>query len=235
MPILDKDRHKLIMTQILKDIYSDVSISSLLGFKGGTAAYLFYDLPRFSVDLDFDLLENTEENRNLVFERIHALLGKYGIIKDEQKKFFTVFFSLSYESGEYQVKVEVNTRKTGASYEMKSYFGIPILVATKESLFAGKLVALTHRKEFVSRDLYDTHFFLAQRWGIDSNVLAAYDIVSPKAYLDACISFIESIPDNTLLAGIGELIDDKEKMFVKSELKADTVFLLKVRADLIKE
>jgi len=221
------------MTQILKDIYSDVTISSILGFKGGTAAYLFYELPRFSVDLDFDLLENTEENRGLVFERVHDILAKYGVIKDEQNKFFTVFFSLSYEPGEYQVKIEINTRETGSRYEMKSYFGMPMLVATKESMFAGKLVALTQRKEFVSRDLYDAHFFLVQRWDIDTDVLDAYGVKSLKEYLERCIAFVETIPDNTLLAGLGELIDEKDKIFVKRQLKRDTVFLLKVRADLL--
>lgn len=232
--MLNKDKHQLVMTQILKDIYSDVTISSLLGFKGGTAAYLFYELPRFSVDLDFDLLENTEKNRDLVFEKVHDILKKYGVIKDEQKKFFTVFFSLSYEPGEYQVKIEINTRETGARYEMKSYFGMPMLVAVKESMFAGKLVAMTQRKEFVSRDLYDTHFFLMQRWDIDAEVLAAYGIKSLKQYLEQCITFIENIPDNILLAGLGELINEKEKTFVKNKLKSDTLFLLKVRADIIK-
>ena len=33
------------MGKILRDIYSDISISSLLGLKGGTAAYFFYGLP----------------------------------------------------------------------------------------------------------------------------------------------------------------------------------------------
>ena len=222
------------MTQILKDIYSDISISSLLGFKGGTAAHLFYKLPRFSVDLDFDLLENTEKNRDLVFQRIHDILSKHGEIKDEQKKFFTVFFSVSYEPGEHRIKVEINTRKTGARYEMKSYLGIPMLVAGKESMLAGKLVAMTRRKEFVSRDLYDTHFFLTQRWDIDMNVLTSYQVKSLKEYLEACVTLIENIPDNVLLEGLGELIDEKEKVFVKNKLKNDTIFLLKVRADIIK-
>jgi len=232
--MFNKDKHKLIMTQILKDIYSDVTISSLLGFKGGTAAYLFYELPRFSVDLDFDLLENSEENRDIIFEIIHNILLKYGEIKDEQKKFFTVFFSLSYEIGEHQIKIEINTRETGAHYEMKSYFGIPMLVATKESMFAGKLVAMTQRKEFVSRDLYDIHFFLKQMWDIDTDVLISYQITSLKIYLETCITFIEDVSNTVLLAGLGELIDEKAKIFVKSHLKNDTIFLLKVRADLLK-
>lgn len=98
--MFDKDKHRLVMTGILKDIYSDISIASLLGFKGGTAAYLFYELPRFSVDLDFDLLEDSEENRSLVFDKLHSILEKYGEIKDQEKKHFTLFFSISYGVGD---------------------------------------------------------------------------------------------------------------------------------------
>ncbi len=43
---LDYSKHKNILLQILKDIYSDTSIAPYLGFKGGTAAMMFYDLPR---------------------------------------------------------------------------------------------------------------------------------------------------------------------------------------------
>ena len=49
--------HRNLLLKILKDIYSDTALGPVLGFKGGTAAYFFYDLPRFSVDLDFDLLD----------------------------------------------------------------------------------------------------------------------------------------------------------------------------------
>lgn len=58
---LNVPEHKNILLQILKDIYSDTTISPFLGFKGGTAAYMFYDLDRFSVDLDFDLLDETKK------------------------------------------------------------------------------------------------------------------------------------------------------------------------------
>jgi len=72
--MLNKEKHQLIMGQILKDIYTDTSIAPLLGFKGGTCAYFFYGLPRFSVDLDFDLLKKIdEENQENVFEKLLAL------------------------------------------------------------------------------------------------------------------------------------------------------------------
>ena len=44
--------HKNVLIRILKDIFTDPTIGPVLGFKGGTAAYLFYGLNRFSVDLD---------------------------------------------------------------------------------------------------------------------------------------------------------------------------------------
>ena len=66
--MLNKEKHQLIMGQILKDIYTDTLISSLLGFKGGTCAYFFYELDRFSVDLDFDLIQVSKENKEKVLK-----------------------------------------------------------------------------------------------------------------------------------------------------------------------
>ena len=65
-------KHRVILVQILKDIYSDIEISSSLGFKGGTAVYLFYKLNRFSVDLDFNLLD--EEKEQIVFDKINKII-----------------------------------------------------------------------------------------------------------------------------------------------------------------
>ena len=72
--MINKEKHQLIMGQVLKDIYTDISIASLLGFKGGTCAYFFYGLTRFSVDLDFDLLDSKEENKTLIFDKVKAII-----------------------------------------------------------------------------------------------------------------------------------------------------------------
>lgn len=225
--MLNKEKHGLVMVQILKDIYSDISIASLLGFKGGTAAYLFYDLPRFSVDLDFDLLDASKENMELIFEKIRKIILQYGEIKDEQKKFATIFFSLSYEPGEHQIKIEINNRKTDANYEMRSYLGIPMLVSTKNSMLSAKLIALMNRNKFAARDLFDIYFFIKNNWDTDKKVFAAYNIESEKEYIKKCVTFIESIPENTLLKNLGELIDKKQKVLVRTKIKKETIFFVK--------
>ncbi|PIY68912.1 hypothetical protein COY90_03420, partial [Candidatus Roizmanbacteria bacterium CG_4_10_14_0_8_um_filter_39_9] len=56
MKALESAIHKIHLTNILLDIYKDDVLSPVLGFKGGTAALFFYHLPRFSVDLNFDLI-----------------------------------------------------------------------------------------------------------------------------------------------------------------------------------
>ena len=103
--MLNKERHQMMMGRILRDIYTDISIASFLGFKGGTCVYLFYDLTRFSADLDFDLFAPSDENKKIVFEKIIKILEKYGEIKDSQIKRFTIFALLSYGGHYRHIKI----------------------------------------------------------------------------------------------------------------------------------
>src|SRR3990167_8090410 len=137
--MLNKEKHQLIMGQILRDIYSDTSISSLIGFKGGTCAYFFYGLTRFSVDLDFDLFSSEEVTQKLVYERTQGMLGKYGEVKDNYVKRNTIFFLLLYGDTDHNVKIEVSVRilmpNIREHYEVKEYLGISMLVGKKDYLF----------------------------------------------------------------------------------------------------
>lgn len=229
--MLNKEKHQLIMGRILKDVYTEVSIAPLLGLKGGTSAYFFYGLPRFSVDLDFDLFVSNQDNKKIVFEKIKNILEKYGIVKDSYIKRYTIFLLLSYGEKDRNIKIEISTRETPFSlreqYELKEFLGISILAAKKDYLFAAKLSALILRKETAMRDIYDIYFFAKNNWGINKPVIKAYTGKTTKDYLADCVAFIEKIKDNQLLRGLGELIDEKEKIWVKRKLKSETIFLLK--------
>jgi len=230
--MLNKEKHQLIMSQILKDIYSDIEISSLLGFKEGTCAYFFYKLPRFSVDLDFDLLSVNEENKVKVFNRIKDILNKYGEIKDQYIKRFTIFALLSYGEGEHNIKIEINLREFVKNiqdhYEIKEYLGISMIVAKKDYLFASKLSALTSRNKIAMRDVYDIHYFAKNSWDINIEVIKERNNKTLKEYLGDCVVFIEKIKDNQILQGLGELVDsEKEKAWIRTNLKNDSIFMLK--------
>ena len=132
--------HENILIQILKDIYTDKEISPFLGFKGGTAAYLFYKLDRFSIDLDFDLLDITKKDK--IFLTVGEILKKQGSIKDSRIKRYSLFFLLSYGNNSRNIKVEINLRKFGSHYEIKSYLGISMLLMVLEDIFSHKLVPM---------------------------------------------------------------------------------------------
>ncbi len=237
--MLNRERHQLIMGQILKDIYTDLTISSLLGFKGGTCAYFFYNLPRFSIDLDFDLLMINEENKKIVFEKIVNILNKYGKIKDQYIKKFTVFVLLSYGNDDHNIKIEINTRNLIENiknyYEIKEYLGISMLVAKKDYLFASKLSALTLRKKTATRDIYDIYYFAKNNWDINAEIIRERTGKNIKEYLPDCIKFIKEVKDNKILQGLGELIDDeKEKIWIKNNLKTESIFMLKNYISVIK-
>lgn len=220
------------MGQVLKDIYTDVTIGPWLGFKGGTCAYLFYGLPRFSVDLDFDLLVVNEDNQKTVFEKVVAILSKYGQVKDRHIKRFTAFALLSYGDDDHNIKVEINIRQPVANiqdhYELKEYLGISMFAAKKDYLFAGKLSALTLRKETAMRDIYDIHYFAKNNWDINAEVIKVIIGKTTKEYLADCIARIEKVKDSQILHGLGELVSgEKEKNWVRNNLKTDAIFMLK--------
>lgn len=221
--------HKNILIKILKDIYTDSSLGPLLGFKGGTAAYLFYGLDRFSVDLDFDLLEEAKEQE--VFKKVENIVKEYGMIKEKRNKRHTLFILLSYSEEAQNIKIEINKRNFGSLYEVKNYLGISMLVMKREDMFAHKLVAMTERGKIANRDIFDIHFFLKSDWEINREIVERRTEIRFADYLKRCIEFVENVPSRGILSGIGELINEKQKTWIKSKLKQDTVFLLKLMLD----
>lgn len=224
--MLDIRKHKTILLQILKDIYTDISIAPVLGFKGGTACFLFYNLPRFSIDLDFDLVDSKKEE--VISEKIESILQEYGEVREKYRKRSTLFFLLSYEKEARNVKVEISLRNFGSRYEIKNYLGISMLIMKKEDIFANKLVALTERNQIANRDLYDIWFFLKNRWDINEEIVEKRTKMEFKEYLKKCIKVIENINTQHILIGLGELLDEKQKRLVKEKLKEELIFLLKL-------
>lgn len=225
---LDTAKHKNILIKILKDIYTDTGIGPFLGFKGGTAAYLFYELNRASLDLDFDLLDETEENA--VFGKMEEIARQYGQIKEHRKKRYNLFLLLSYEDEAPNIKIEVNRREFGSKYEIKAYLGISMKVMICGDMFAHKLVAMYERIGEANRDIYDVWFFLNNNWPINKEIVEKRTEMPFKDFLQKCIEVLEKLPDRGILAGMGELLDEKQKAWVKTNLRKDTIFLLKAAA-----
>ena len=222
-------KHKNILLQILKDIYSDTSISPHLGFKGGTAASLFYGLNRDSFDLDFDLLD--ESKQQIVFDKIQKIAEGYGEVIDSRIKRFNLLSVISYDTKSQNIKIEVNRRDFGSRFEVKTLLGISMLVMVQEDMFAHKLMAMLERVGKTSRDIYDVWYFLKNNWSINKEIVERRSGVSFKEALQKCAQEMEKIKDRNLLVGLGESLTDPQKDWARAKLKSETIFLLKVRME----
>lgn len=167
----------------LKEIIQEIVLSGLsrgnffneAAFYGGTALRIFYNLDRFSEDLDFALLEpNKDFDISKYFNYIEKELKAYGInlnittkeksfdsnitsafLKDDTLELILKFFP-SEEEHKYnqilknlKIKLEVDINPPlGATYEDK-YKLLPsphqIKLYDKESLLAGKIHAILCR------------------------------------------------------------------------------------------
>ena len=218
------NKHKFFLIQILKDIYSDIELANCLGFKGGTALMFFYDLPRFSVDLDFNLLNPAKEKT--VYEKVRTILSKQGKIFDEAMKFYGPIIVLDYGIGERKLKVEISNRQWNNRYEIKNLLGINMQVMVASDMFAHKLCAMLDRGEVTNRDIFDSWFFMQKQTPINKDIVETRMEMPLADYIQKCIGHLESMSDRGILNGLGELMDEDIKKFVRSKLRTETISLL---------
>jgi predicted nucleotidyltransferase component of viral defense system len=227
--MLDPTIHKRVLLQILKAIFSDFDIGPIVGFKGGTAAFLFYDLDRFSVDLDFDLLVLERELE--VFEKMISILKRFGELKRVDRKRFSLVFILGYflkADTAQNIKVEINLRQFGSKFEIKNYLGIPMKVMAPADMVAHKLVAFYERAGKTNRDIYDAWFFLEKRFPINLEMIEKRTGLTPQSFFKTCLDRLNEIHDSHILAGMGELLTDSQKVWVKKNLRKELIFQIQL-------
>ncbi len=176
---LEKD---YLLTLLLLEIYRVFDYTLI--FKGGTSLKYFYNLNRFSEDLDFSYTgENSSGERgriNRKFENIMESVGRqYTINRMEHRGnsengiVAGINFELRikgplYESsGEMQnVRIDISLRKdvlmeSENRYLMPSYRDIPVFlvpVMRLEEIAAEKVASIIERDKI--RDIYDLYFLL---------------------------------------------------------------------------
>ncbi|HPJ12487.1 MAG TPA: nucleotidyl transferase AbiEii/AbiGii toxin family protein [Caldisericia bacterium] len=237
MITLDRSKHRIVMTQLLLDFYKDSRISPLLGFKGGTAAMMFYDLPRFSVDLDFDIMADTSKrsiNSALLYEYITKLLHRKYQVTDECMKFNTLFWLIRYELHFAQVKIEISTRNSILNhYHPVLFYGVTVHIMDAQDMIVYKMIAAMTRKQLANRDLFDLHYFLQSPYAtsIRYSLLEALTKTSPKEYLLSLQKKIISIRSSHILNGLGEILEPSQKTWVKKNLLPELENLIQLQID----
>ncbi len=216
----DAEIHKRILVQVLLDIFK--TFPGKLGFKGGTCAQLFYDLPRISVDLDFDIL--------ILFtpaeiDELKIVVGKHGSIKKFHDKRHTTFFLLNYRANFPNVKIELNKRIWKNNVYLPVWLlGVEIRIADEETIFTNKLVALTDRKLPVARDLFDAYYFFKAGYSVKERLLQERTGKNTKEYLVFLKKYIKrNFNKRIVLQGLGEILQEEQKEWVRKNLVDEAI------------
>lgn len=152
-------------------------------FYGGTCLRIFYDLPRFSEDMDFTLTEKSPDiHLENYFQAIHdvfAFTGKDVVITKKEKLNFgrvesaflkedTSAYDIAFRTEKtIKVKIELDTNPpllfdTEQKLLLKPY-SLMVRCLTLPDLFAGKMHALVYRNwktRIKGRDWYDFEWYI---------------------------------------------------------------------------
>lgn len=222
---MEKNKHKLYMAQILSLIFKDKDLCNVLAFKGGSALMFFHGLNRFSTDLDFNLLN--PDKLDIVYDKVRAILNRFGSIDDEAKKMYGPVLVLNYGRGERMLKVEISVRQYPNHYEMRSLAGTDIRVMTLPDMFAHKLCALGERLS--PRDIFDVYFFLQNHIEINQEIIMLRTGKSVSEYAAWCAKHVHETSPKILMQGLGEVLNDaKSKTFVRNKLIDETLAALEL-------
>ena len=223
--MLDRKHHEIILKKILADIYRDKNLGASIAFKGGTCLYFFYNLDRFSTDLDFNVIADTINEKAMT-----SILNKYLNIGQAISKRNTWFWVGSFKKGKQKIKVEISKRNYPDKYINQNFYGLTVPIMSKDCMFAHKLCALTDRKKLQNRDVYDAFFMFQNGFGINEEIIEIRTNKSPEEYFKDLIPFLKNnVKPNLILDGLGEVLNEKQKSWVKSSLLEKLLFELEIR------
>jgi len=239
------------MFEILKILY-DSPYASLLWFKWGTALYFFYWLPRFSVDLDFDLtkdlsISQVDQMKNDILKYLQSKLSKIKLYEDinikidgNLKNSFRYILQYGWQK---KLKIEVNSYipKYQNVYHIKSLLWVSVFVMDIKYMFAHKLCTLISRYQKTSnianRDLFDILFLLKRPTDISQKIIQVRTKMmldkqmNIQEYMQYILSFVQSKKNNiqsNILDWLGELLDNKQKNYMKNKFLDDLIWYIQL-------
>ena len=208
-----------------------------LAFVGGTALRVLYDLPRFSEDLDFSLINKRGFNFKTLLKTIQKELelngylveearGKDKIVLSEFVRFKGLLHTLglsSHKGEKLFIKLEIDSNPP-AGYEtevtlVNKNFLFKVQCYKADSLFASKLHAVLFRKYVKGRDYYDLLWFLTRGVPINFRLLsrAASQTEEEKYSLDAkktkelLLAKLHKIDFSHILSDVEAFLEKKEE------------------------
>lgn len=100
-----------------------------------------------------------------------------------------------------------------------------------EDMFAHKIVAMHERIDTTNRDIFDVYFFLQNYWDINKEIVEKRTGMPFGEFLRKCIELLQKTDNKRILSGMGELLNEKQKAWVRAKLKNEIIFQLKLKLE----
>ncbi len=216
------------------EIVDQPYLAQALAFKGGTCAAMLGFLDRFSVDLDFDLLEGSDVAAvRSGFRQAFVELGLEVLVEFDN----ALIFKLRYPTTPGRrntIKVSANSLICLANVYRVQYFPeIDRLIKSQtiETMFANKLAAVLDRYErhgsVAGRDIYDIHHFFVQGYSYHAAVIRERTGLDALEYLGQLSAFIrDHITQTVINEDLNSLLPNQQFQKIRKILIPETLSLL---------
>lgn len=226
--------HRAWLLRLLSAIADDRTLMTYLRFKGGTCAAMRNLLDRFSVDLDFDLL--AQSDIPAVRHRLEAIFTHLDLTIKDQSKVVPQYF-LRYESHDRQrntIALDITVPPPRANeYEIVRLADIDRFVPcqTIATMVANKLVTPIDRfakqGTLAGRDIYDIHQFLFLGLPWNAAVIQERSGTSAKTFFKRLHQFIAKRVTQTVIdQDLNTLLPLDQFQKIRQLLKQETLSLL---------
>ncbi|MFA5854942.1 MAG: nucleotidyl transferase AbiEii/AbiGii toxin family protein [Candidatus Gracilibacteria bacterium] len=227
--------HKSWLYRLLAKIADNPFLMEVLRFKGGTCASMRGIINRFSVDLDFDLIDESRAfQTRKELENIFAMLGLE--IKDCSSVAPQYFLRYKNESGKRNtLKLDITfPPPKNNEYEAVRFTEIDRIIYchTIPTMFANKLVAIMERyKKYGSvsgRDIFDIHTFFMKGYKFKPEIVEERTGKTISKFLHSLRTFIEKHVTQTVIdQDLNSLLPNDIFALERKFLKDETLMFLK--------
>jgi predicted nucleotidyltransferase component of viral defense system len=174
-------------------------------FVGGTMLRLCHGLDRFSIDLDFWLIQDIDSKKYV--KDLQEYFAMNYAVKDAAIKYYTIIFEIKSAHFRRNLKIEIRKKLQNIRHEkiiaFSKYTNRQVLVNAlpAEDMMRSKIQAFISQKEI--RDCYDIEFLL--RRGVE--------LPADNATLKRCLAIIDAFRPNDYKTKLNPLIESRKRVY----------------------
>jgi predicted nucleotidyltransferase component of viral defense system len=202
-------------------------VGSQIAFKGGTALKLFYGLPRYSEDIDYDSLPGSLP-QDLMKTLKELFVKRRWEITDEAIKYFTILLELRFAGQErrFRVKIEISTRQKELETTIRSFRGVPILTLEPSFLMTEKLLTFIDRQ--AGRDIFDAWLIINHGYPLNESLIRS-TFNGNEEFYRAMLHIVEKADTKKILRDTGKLLGQDHRNWISTSFLHDFARLIRDR------